>query len=273
MSEKTTLPATSVPIFARLKLAVLEIQELSFGAKCLHGRLLLFAGKNGFCNPSHETLAKSIGIKSDRQVRRLLAELKSFGLISWTQTKTSCSYTVWDGEELPAWTNTSTTPGHICPVNLDKSVLQKEVLKEVRKDVNVKSSASSCADVIPKRKPARKSIPLGYEGICKNMGIIISKDWNSPYIINSAIELAEIADEVLGEHPSYVQNWLYRLVKRENGITPGTDDCPFHTNWFRKAFKAHCKQESEDREFLADEDVDWDEVNRVKEIRAQRRIA
>lgn len=58
------------------------------------GRLLLFAGKDGRCYPSHETLSRELCLKP-RQVRNLLASLKRKGRLQWrARAGTSNEYVV-----------------------------------------------------------------------------------------------------------------------------------------------------------------------------------
>lgn len=52
------------------------------GQKELYERLVRFAGTNGRCFPSEDTLGRELG-KSERQVRRDLVALESFGLMRW----------------------------------------------------------------------------------------------------------------------------------------------------------------------------------------------
>ncbi len=54
--------------------------DLSPGAKMLYGRLSQFAGKDGLCFPSQDTLAYELGI-GRRQVIRLLKELENLKFI------------------------------------------------------------------------------------------------------------------------------------------------------------------------------------------------
>jgi len=66
--------------FAPIPLWLLQRHEVSFGAKCLYGRLVLYAGKNGVAFPNQVTLAAELGITA-RQVRRLIKELEGHKLI------------------------------------------------------------------------------------------------------------------------------------------------------------------------------------------------
>jgi hypothetical protein len=50
----------------------------------LYGRIRLYSGKDGTCFAKQSTLAKEIGITSDRQIRNLLDQLRRLRLIEWT---------------------------------------------------------------------------------------------------------------------------------------------------------------------------------------------
>lgn len=56
-------------------------KDLTSGQKRLYERLVRFAGRNGECYPSHDTLAEALGI-TDRQVRRILTALEKYPLIA-----------------------------------------------------------------------------------------------------------------------------------------------------------------------------------------------
>lgn len=60
--------------------AVCAEKRISVGAKLTYTTLVRIGGKDGRCFPSHEHLARSIGV-SDRQVRRYLKELEESGLL------------------------------------------------------------------------------------------------------------------------------------------------------------------------------------------------
>lgn len=58
--------------------------KLSGDAKCVYGRMMRYAGKNGLCNPKRSTLAEATGltvVTLDRKIK----ELVDFGLIEKTQ--------------------------------------------------------------------------------------------------------------------------------------------------------------------------------------------
>lgn len=70
--------------FVQIPRFVLMHPGLSFGAKVAYGVLLGYAWQDDFCRPAQETMAHDLSC-TDRQVRRLLTELKAQKLISWKQ--------------------------------------------------------------------------------------------------------------------------------------------------------------------------------------------
>jgi hypothetical protein len=73
-----------------------ELLALGLPSRALHlyGRLRLHAGRHGRAYPKHSTLAKELGLKSTRHVRRLLDLLQQFRLIEWTRTGGANEYKV-----------------------------------------------------------------------------------------------------------------------------------------------------------------------------------
>jgi len=76
--------------------------ELSFAAKCLYGRLRLYAGlpaesdrepREGTCYPGKDTLGRDLGV-SGRSVADFLNDLRDCGLISWRRTGRSNVYEI-----------------------------------------------------------------------------------------------------------------------------------------------------------------------------------
>src|ERR1039458_4901186 len=60
--------------------SLLKYPRLSASAKLLYGRLARFAGENGLCFPSIETLAAELGM-TGRQIQRLIGQLCSAGFL------------------------------------------------------------------------------------------------------------------------------------------------------------------------------------------------
>ena len=81
-------------------LAELPVERLSHGAKLAYGRLMRYAGKNGYANPKRETLAKKIGL-CVRQLDYLLDELREFPLIETVQRgrcRSNIYHFLWNDE-------------------------------------------------------------------------------------------------------------------------------------------------------------------------------
>jgi hypothetical protein len=79
---------------------LIEHRGLSAGAKLCYIRLLGFAGRDGRCYPSLETLGGSLGV-SDRQARDYVKELARTGLIAIEQRglrKTNVYLFIWTAE-------------------------------------------------------------------------------------------------------------------------------------------------------------------------------
>jgi hypothetical protein len=95
-------------LYAQIPLAVMHDHGVSPAAKLTYARLLLYAGRNGLCNPAQETLAGEVCLSS-RQLRTVLSELKRRGWISWKRTRTSSWYMITG--PLPDRKNTSALAG------------------------------------------------------------------------------------------------------------------------------------------------------------------
>jgi hypothetical protein len=81
------------PGFIMVPYAVFSDPNLSHAAKLVYGRLKLYAGKRGHCCPKQETLAGEVCL-SDRQLQRMLTQLRDEGWISWDRSRANCTYTV-----------------------------------------------------------------------------------------------------------------------------------------------------------------------------------
>src|SRR3989442_35564 len=70
-----------------------NLKVVTPGQKQLYERLVRFAGRDGRCFPSQDTLARELG-RSDRQIRKDLARLESFKLLrhTWRDGRRSNTY-------------------------------------------------------------------------------------------------------------------------------------------------------------------------------------
>jgi hypothetical protein len=148
------------PTFVPIPWETLRIpqNQLSFAAKCLYGRLRLYAGlpaipnaheRQGDCYPQEGTLADELGVSRERisEVKRELAER---GLIAWKRTGRSNRYAVFP-------------PSNFRPVDRNQCSLrpdrnngspQGERKAPIRSHERFRSDRSECAD-----KKNNKTLP------------------------------------------------------------------------------------------------------------------
>jgi hypothetical protein len=84
---------TNTERFIKTDLGLLAL-HLPSRLRELYGRLRLYAWKDGKCFAKHATLASEIGLRSDRQVRNLLDQLRQLRLIEWQRGRYSNHYVV-----------------------------------------------------------------------------------------------------------------------------------------------------------------------------------
>lgn len=73
-------PFTDTDTFSPVPNWLLSRPEVSFGAKCLYGRLRQYAGRDGLICPKLDTLARELGT-SERSITRILNELREHCLV------------------------------------------------------------------------------------------------------------------------------------------------------------------------------------------------
>lgn len=236
--------------------------ELSIYAKVVHGRLTLYSGKNGVCNPSHATVSEELGI-SIRQVGRALKELSACGLISWRRTRTSSYYQVHP----PSSYSAPKTSSSVQQADLDRSNRPTNKCSVINvNDYRLPIPIGTGGRDLP------KSTPKIYAGLCEDLGTYLSKPVDTPYIVDCAVELVGMARGHGFDEP-YVRTWL-RDVWFERGIQPGTAYAPFHTNWFSIAFQEHLDKEETRREkYKPDGFQEWESRNAAKADKAMRVVA
>jgi hypothetical protein len=106
--------------------AVLRDPNVSHAAMVVYGRLKLYAGTKGEAYPKQETLAKEVRL-SDRQLKRVLVELRDTGWISWERTRNGCVYTMNPDKTYMSHLEGAEI-GRTCPIRHDKNVLSGEPL-------------------------------------------------------------------------------------------------------------------------------------------------
>lgn len=155
--EITPEPNRKGPAFMIVPLDILHNDSLTPNAKLLYCRLLLFAGKDGRCNPSQETLMREMRV-GNSQIRTLLNELRKYSLVQWKRTQTSCSYAINPPECFvdPDCQNTGSPIVDKPTSGVSVNQQQKEVLKEVLKDVLKRDL--DCPVTIPKKRGSQPGV-------------------------------------------------------------------------------------------------------------------
>jgi len=152
---------------------IAETTELSQSAKLCFGRLCQFAGANGKCFPKQTTLAKSIGVKSIKQVQRCLMELEKHKLIvrekpkgiDKLKHKPDTYYFVWNNKLFTGENDVDSLEGDINVASENDSTIE---------DINVVSEGdiyvASAVDI--------NVASIGRESILRESDLISSKDDN-----------------------------------------------------------------------------------------------
>lgn len=219
----------SGPSFMKIPLAISRNRELTQTAKLLYGRLLLFAGKNGSCTPSHETLAAEIGIMP-RQIRNALAQLSDFGLVDWRRTRSSSSYEVRPPECLKS-------PDRQQSATLDRQSItdqsgnalpiKRGLKRSCLKDVDIGCSSSTNASLPP-------SNPKQYPQLKDTLSRYMSPNPKKPSTAYAPTDrqIVDIVHAAAGEDESKICELLVYLYN-ERGLRPGTENGPKHAGWFK----------------------------------------
>jgi len=240
--------ARKVELFLQIPLRLMRVprSQLSFGAKCLYGRLQFYSGKNGVCNPSHKTLAYELGV-SGRHVRKLLTELRKAMLLTWKQTRSSCSFTVHSFDVLAASDRNESSAldrnsgsnegGTAVPT---KRCLSKEAsVKDVKADT----------DCLPTNRKNRDSFAEGglpasqcehypdvKEAVARYMAEVPDHPANEDYPTDRKV--LEIMDAAGGATEADVVLCMEHLFN-ERGLRPGTKHGPRSFAWFPAVVKDH----------------------------------
>ena len=256
---KTIIPPAG-PAFMTLPLVIARNLELSGNAKLLYSRLMLYAGKNGICTPSHETLAAEIGVK-ERQVRNILAELKGCSLVSWHRRRTSSTYTVHPPESFKS-PERQDVAGHDRQViaGLDRQDFADKKMSLKRgsgKDVALDCPPHTRRTADTPRTPSPKV--LEYPKLRKTLAQFMFHNVQRllPEHYPSHEQVAELvhACEVEGLGESWIQKelaFLYNVKGVRYGVTNG----PYSFKWFISTLSGRASDEIERRD--ARSEVVWD---------------
>jgi hypothetical protein len=221
-------------VYVRVPLAVLRDRTVSPAAKLTYARLLLYAGRDGRCNPAQGTLAAEVCL-GPRQIRTVLSELKARGWITWKRTGGSSSYEITG--PLPDRKKTADQIGRNLPIRAEENFLQKDLRKEQRKEDRQKRTPDDASGKPPMRSQSPVSDELSYK---------LPPGWTDVELFNLQEQMAGFMD---GERPPAGKVRGILNLAREHSLTandirdalqaawrrraaPGQRNAPRDWNWF-----------------------------------------
>lgn len=262
-----TATVSGGPSFVPVPCEIMRIprSDLSFGAKCLYGRLHLYGHKTGICNPSHTTLAREVGV-SDRHVRKLLNELRECGLVKWERTRSSARFTVMPPAAF-----------HIRQRNCSSALRKRNGSSNVKRNTSSGQTGTTVpttrgvskeafskeettdSDCLPtNRKPRDSRADVGLPlSRCKQYPRL--RDLVARYMMTNPRDpteekvyprdrhVVEIVNASGGESEDDVMACLQYLYN-ERGLRPGTRNGPRHFSWFPTVVKDYFDRQREREE-------------------------
>jgi hypothetical protein len=188
---------------------------------------LLFAGKDGRCYPSHETLAKELCLKP-RQVRNLLGRLRAKGWLQWRRTGKSNAYAICAMKARPIADQT----GSGVPNGSAVDCLQKEVLKDQGKE-NTDLDWSPTHRTNRDAPPTTHSVPSQmkqYPSLKEVLHRYFREEGQDDLYPTdrTVVDVMKAARGATEEEVIACLRYLYE----ERGLKPGTRNGPRHWSWF-----------------------------------------
>ena len=238
------------PDFIKVPLVLSRNQNISPSAKLVYGRLVLYKGKDGKCNPSHETLASEVGLKQSR-VREVLLELRDYGLIDWKRTRTSSNYIVnspacCQSAGIPANKNAGKPTSKIAGIPATKrGSLKRGSVKDV--DIDCPLPKAKRADALPAQHPRIKNTLARYRS-----GGSAPKPEHFP----SDSMVAEIVHAAGDCGEDWIVGKLY-FLHNELGLRWGAQNGPRAWRWFITVLAERAEREDALYRGRAPENI-WD---------------
>jgi hypothetical protein len=255
-AEPNTIIPPAGPDFMQIPLVISRNKNITPFAKLLYGRLILYAGKNEICTPSHETLAAEIGTSS-RYVKTLLVELRECGLIDWNRRRTSNTYSV---------RNPSSYHDRNPSSQLDRNPSSYKKMSLNRgsgKDVALACATLTHRAVNVPQTPIRKieeypNLRKLLAQFMANMQALRPEHYPSHQQVAELVHACEV--EGLGE--SWIQKelaFLYNVKGVRYGVTNG----PYSFKWFISTLSGRASEEIERRDARSESVWDHDGIRMV----------
>jgi hypothetical protein len=214
-------------LFVQVPLVVLHDRSVSHAAKLAYARLLLYAGRDGLCNPAQETLAAEVCLRP-RQVRTVLSELKARGWITWKRTRTSCWYEITG--PVPDRQKTADQIGRKLPVRAAencRSDRQKTAYKKIIEKNREKKTPKRTTAYASVKPPMRSQVPVSE---CLPSG------WTDVDVLNLQEQLAAIMD---GDQPPVdLTEWILHDLARKHSLSANEVRDALQAAWHRNHRKS-----------------------------------
>jgi hypothetical protein len=227
--------------FVQIPYRVFTDPKLTPTEKLTIGRLLLFAGKDGRCYPSHETISHERCL-SPSQARRVVTSLKRKGWLEWRRTGKSNEYVIRTSRARTVNDDGAPTHDQIVHGRANRScmgALQKVVLKEDLKE-------NTDLDCLPTHHQNRDA-PSGGDGCdsqIKQYPLLREvlhqhfQEEGQEDIYPTDRLVVDVMTAAGGAAEQEVMNFL-RYLHEDRGCKPGSRNGPRHWAWFPAVVKDH----------------------------------
>jgi hypothetical protein len=224
--------------FIRVPYSVFTDPSLRPTEKLAIGRLLLYAGRNGKCYPSQETIARELCLKP-RQVRNVLRSLRKKGWLCWDKRAgTSNVYVIRSTkcddivarkpQELCASPETPSITGKVgirLPGSVGNALPTKTgSLKDASKEIDIE-----CPTTNPKGRDSPSELRQ-YPALREALHMYFREPGQKNLYPSDRI-VVEVMHAAGGATEQEVMACL-KYLYNERGLQPGTRNGPRHWSWF-----------------------------------------
>ena len=218
---------------------LVRAKGISPGAKLAYGRLVRYAGENGKCYPSVDSLAAEIGV-GERQAQKYLANLERAKLIRRVSRFMGASQTSNAFEFL--WhtmfeDGVNDRSGEGVNDNSPRGVNDSSPKESQIEESHSEESHNGDLDYPPTNRKKRDSRLESRAAICKQYprlqeAVADYMTAGEERIMPSARLVVDIMDAAGGHSEDEVIACL-RYLREERGLRPGAKNGPHHFSWFK----------------------------------------
>jgi hypothetical protein len=236
---------------------LVRAKGISPGAKLAYGRLVRYAGQNGNCFPSVDSLAAEIGV-GERQAQKYLANLERAKLIRRVKRFSGAGQTSNTFEFL--WHSVfedgvNDRSGEGVNDNSPRGVNESSPKESQIEESHLEESHNADLDYPPTNRKKRDSrLESSSAAVCKQYPRLQEAlaDYmavpGEERIYPSARVVVDVVDAAGGRTEDEVIACL-RYLREERGLRPGTKNGPRHFSWFKTVVADYFMQRR-DRELV-----------------------